>query len=116
MMLDSTARQVVMIIEARTRGTTRNRTGLIAWERSALSSSLTAIVPISAAMEAPAKPVSTIAPTSGPSSRKNAIPMMDAIWSPAPYCSRMGTIWRERITPMAKVTSMTTPIDLTPTR
>jgi len=64
------------VVVAITRGSTRNRIGEIACERRALSSSLTAIVPSSAAIDAPANPTSTIAPISGPNSRNIAMPMM----------------------------------------
>ena len=66
----TTATQTIMTVVASTRGTTRKRIGWIACASSASISSETTIVPISAAMLAPAKPVSTIALTSGPSSRK----------------------------------------------
>ena len=42
------------------------------------------MVPISAAMLAPAKPVKTIAPINGPISRNIATPIRLASWSSAP--------------------------------
>ena len=80
----TTATHTIMTMVASTRGTTRKRTGWIACASRASISSETTIVPISAAMLAPAKPVSTIALTSGPSSRKTATEMMSATRSRAP--------------------------------
>ncbi len=105
-----------MIAVASTRGTTRYRIGLMAWARKAVISSPTTIVPISAAMLAPAKPVSVIAPISGPSSRNVAMAMRSARRFFAPYCSRIGLICRARITPMQNVTRLTTGTARTPTR
>src|ERR1035438_8195856 len=66
---DQTARQGIMTAMARNFGTTRNATGSRAMVSSASSSSVTRIVPISAAKAEPDRPMTTIAVISGPSSR-----------------------------------------------
>ena len=88
----TTARQIVISVVASTRGTTRNRTGWIAAARSALTSSPTTIVPSSAAMLAPANPVKTIAPTSGPSSLKILTAIRSAVFPRRPIGSARSAI------------------------
>ena len=105
-----------LTVVAMTRGTTRKRTGFRAWASRASISSPTTIVPSSAAMAAPAKPVSTIAAMSGPSSRSTATPMMFAILSVCPSSESGGSICRARMKPMHAQTSMTMPMERTPTR
>ena len=83
---------------------------------SASTSSPTTMVPISAAIDAPAKPTMTIAAMSGPSSRKTDTPTRFATLSVWPYCSRVGEVCRARIMPMEPLTSITMEIDRTPTR
>ena len=74
------------------------------------------MVPNSAAMLAPAKPVSTMAETSGPSSRPTAMAMMSATLLAAPYCLRIGAICNARIAPMQNRTRQTMGMLRTPTR
>ena len=83
---------------------------------SASTSSPTTMVPISAAIEAPAKPTMTMAAMSGPSSRKTETPTRLATLSVWPYCSRVGDVCSARMMPMEPLTSITIEIDLTPTR
>ena len=78
MTLEITVSTASPTIVASTRGMTRKRTGLRAWASRASISSPTTIVPSSAAIAAPAKPVSTIAAINGPSSRRIATPRMFA--------------------------------------
>ncbi len=89
----------MLMTDAMTRGITRKRTGFKAWASSASISSPTTIVPISAAMAAPANPVSTIAAISGPSSRKTATPVIFATSSLLPKSSRGGAICSTRMRP-----------------
>ena len=111
-----TARQTIIMAVATTRGTTRKRIGLIASASSASISSLTDMLPSSAAMLAPAKPVSTIAPISGPNSRNTAMAMMSATFGVAPYSFNTGAICSARIAPMQKTTKVTMGMLFTPTR
>ena len=82
---------------------------------SALSSSLTFIVPISAANAAPERPASRIAVISGPSSRRIDKPTRSATNSSAPNW-RIGTAdWNARMMPSRNEMSATIGNAFTPT-
>ncbi len=82
----------------------------------ASTSSPTTMVPISAAMDAPAKPTITMAAISGPSSRNTETPTRLATLSVWPYCSRVGDVCSARMIPIDPLTSITMEMDRTPTR
>ena len=82
----------------------------------ASTSSPTTIVPISAAMEAPANPTITMAAISGPSSRNTETPTRLATLSVWPYCSSVGDVCSARMMPIDPLTSITMEMDRTPTR
>ena len=98
------------------RGATRKRTGSRPIVVSASTSSLTFIVPISAANAAPERPASRIAVISGPSSRSIASPTRSATKISAPNL-RIGTAdWKARITPSRNEISATIGSASAPTR
>ena len=92
---------------ASTRGTTRKRTGSRPIVESASISSLTFIVPISAANAEPERAVSRIAAISGPSSRSIEIPSRSATKISAPKRCIGIAPWKARIRPSRKPTSAT---------
>ena len=86
-------------------GATRNDTGLIAIVCSASISSVTFIVPISAANAEPERPMTTIAVISGPSSRVIEIATAVATRSIAPNLRNSYALCSARINPIKNVMS-----------
>gem|GEM_PF-2602234 len=87
---------------ARTRGTARKRKGSRPMVVRALTSSLTFMVPISAAKAAPERPASKMAVTRGPSSRSMEMPSMSGMKMSAPKRLSGMADWKAMIRPMRK--------------
>ena len=83
---------------------------------SASISSLTFIVPISAAKAEPERPARMIAVISGPSSRSTASATAFATQISAPKSRKATAVWKARITPIKKPISTTIGTASAPTR